>query len=45
MRSAAPDRRTLFLLEAVEANPHRDPQRGNGRIRTLRVAVPGAGIP
>lgn len=39
------DRRTLFLLEAVEASPHRNPQRGNGRIRTVRVAVPGAGIP
>jgi len=39
------DRRTLFLLEAREPNPHRNPRRGNGRIRTLRVDVPGAGIP
>ena len=39
------DRRTLFLLEAIEPSPHENPQRGNGRIRTLRVDVPGAGIP
>jgi sugar lactone lactonase YvrE len=39
------DRRTLFLLEALEPSPHENPQRGNGRIRHVRVDVPGAGIP
>jgi sugar lactone lactonase YvrE len=39
------DRRTLFLLEAIEPSPHAHPQRGNGRIRSVRVDVPGAGIP
>jgi sugar lactone lactonase YvrE len=39
------DRRTLFLLEAIEPSPLRDPQRGNGRIRVTRVATPGAGLP
>lgn len=39
------DRRTLFLLEAFDSNPHHEPKRGNGRIRTLRVATPGAGLP
>lgn len=39
------DRRTLFLLEAFDPNPHADPQRGNGRIRTVRVAAPGTGLP
>lgn len=39
------DRRTLFLLEAIESSPHVNPRRGNARIRTVRVAVPGAGLP
>lgn len=39
------DRRTLFLLEAREPNPAKSPPRGNGRIRTVRVEVPGVGIP
>jgi sugar lactone lactonase YvrE len=39
------DRRTLFLLEAFGASPHDAPRRGNGRIRSVRVAVPGVGIP
>jgi sugar lactone lactonase YvrE len=39
------DRRTLFLLEAFASSPHADPQPGNARIRTLRVDVPGVGIP
>jgi len=39
------DRRTLFLLEAREPDPAKRPARGNGRIRTVRVEVPGTGIP
>lgn len=39
------DRRTLFLLEAKEANPQKIEGRGNARIRYTRVDVPGAGIP
>ena len=39
------DRRTLFLLEAKEANPQKIEGRGNARIRHTRVDVAGAGIP
>ncbi len=39
------DRRTLFLLEAKEANPQNIEGRGNARIRHTRVEVAGAGIP
>jgi len=39
------DRRTLFMLEARDDDPHHKPPRGNGRIRTVRVAVPGLGLP
>ena len=39
------DRRTLFLLEAKEANPQKIEGRGNARIRYTRVDVAGAGIP
>lgn len=39
------DRRTLFLLEAKEANPRKIEGRGNARIRYTRVEVAGAGIP
>ncbi len=39
------DRRTLFLLEAKEANPQKIKGRGNARIRYTRVDVAGAGIP
>lgn len=39
------DRRTLFLLEALDSNPHAGLARGNARIRTLRVDTPGAGLP
>lgn len=39
------DRKTLFLLEAVDSSPHKNPQRGNGWIRKTRVDVAGAGIP
>lgn len=38
-------RKTLFLLEAFDANPHNAPQRGNGRVRTVRVAAAGTGLP
>lgn len=39
------DRRTLFLLEAFDSSPHAHLQRGNARIRTVRVETPGAGLP
>ena len=39
------DRRTLFLLEAKEANPEKIEGRGNARIRYTQVEVAGAGIP
>ncbi|MEW6271889.1 MAG: SMP-30/gluconolactonase/LRE family protein [Thermodesulfobacteriota bacterium] len=39
------DRKTLFLLEAIDPSPNNDPQRGNGWIRATRVDVAGAGIP
>jgi sugar lactone lactonase YvrE len=39
------DRRTLFLLEAHDSSPHANLQRGNARIRSVRVATPGAGLP
>ena len=39
------DRRTLFLLEARSLDPAKIEGRGNGRIRTMRVDVPGAGRP
>lgn len=39
------DRRTLFLLEAHDSSPHARLERGNARIRTVRVATPGAGLP
>ncbi len=40
-----PDRRTLFMVEAFASNPDRIKGPGNGRIRTVRVEVPGAGWP
>ena len=40
-----PERRTLFMLEAFAANPERIRGPGNGRIRTVEVAVPGTGWP
>jgi sugar lactone lactonase YvrE len=39
------DRKSLFLLEAVDSSPNVNPQRGNGWIRVARVDVAGAGIP
>ena len=40
-----PERLTLFMLEAFAANPERIRGPGNGRIRTVEVDVPGAGLP
>ncbi len=49
-----PERRTLFMLEALAgtgqalhagANPERVRGPGDGRIRTVEVDVPGAGLP
>lgn len=39
-----PQRRTLFLLEAFSGDPEKSLP-GNGRIRTVEVDVPGAGLP
>ncbi len=39
------DRRTLFMLEARDSSPHARLERGNARIRTVRVDSPGAGLP
>ena len=39
-----PEGRTLFLCEAVSGRPA-DIQRGNGRIRSVDVDVPRAGLP
>lgn len=40
-----PQRRTLLMLEAVTATPADIRGRGNGRLRTVEVGVPGAGLP
>jgi sugar lactone lactonase YvrE len=40
-----PERRHLFLLEALLSDPAKVSGRGNGRIRVVEVDVPGAGIP
>ncbi len=37
--------RTLFLLEALTADPAEMSGRGNGRIRTMEVDAPRAGLP
>ncbi len=37
--------RTLFLLEALTATPEEMSGRGNGRIRTMEVDAPRAGLP
>ena len=39
------DRRTLFLLEAMRTAERKIEGRGNARIRSVRVDVPGVGIP
>ena len=40
-----PERLTLFMPEAFAANPERVRGPANGRIRTVEVDVPGAGLP
>ena len=40
-----PDRRTLFMLEAMSSNPDQIEGPGNGQIRTVEVEVPGVGWP
>ena len=37
--------RTLFLLEALTADPDEMSGRGNGRIRTMEVDAPRSGLP
>ncbi len=39
------DRRTLFLCTAQESHPERCRELRSGRIETVRVTVPGAGLP
>ena len=40
-----PDRRTLFVLTAETMNPDEARAKKSGRIETVRVEVPGAGLP
>jgi sugar lactone lactonase YvrE len=40
-----PDRRTLFILTSKGTKPERVAGAGTGRIETVRVEVPGAGLP
>ncbi len=40
-----PDRRTLFILTSRGTKPERVAGAGTGRIETVRVEVPGAGLP
>ncbi len=40
-----PDRRTLFILTSKGTKPDRVAGAGTGRIETVRVEVPGAGLP
>lgn len=40
-----PDRRTLFVLTAETTNPDEARAKKSGRIETVRVEVPGAGLP
>jgi sugar lactone lactonase YvrE len=39
------DRRTLFVCTAQESHPARCREKRSGRIETVRVEVPGAGLP
>jgi sugar lactone lactonase YvrE len=39
------DRRTLYVLTASTVLPHEAKERRDGRIETIRVEVPGAGLP
>jgi sugar lactone lactonase YvrE len=40
-----PDRRTLFLLTADDSDPEKARAARSGRIETVRVDAPGAGLP
>jgi len=40
-----PDRRTLFIFTAETFDPDEARAKASGRIETVRVAVPGAGLP
>ncbi len=40
-----PDRQTLFILEAPIIRPEKGRARKSGRIETVRVEIPGAGLP
>lgn len=40
-----PDRRTLFICTAADSHPERCAALRSGRIETLRVDTPGAGLP
>ena len=40
-----PDRRTLFIVTSKGTKPERVAGAGTGRIETVRVEVPGAGLP
>jgi len=40
-----PDRRTLFVATAESSNPEEVKAKRSGRIETVRVEVPGAGLP
>ncbi len=40
-----PDRKTLFICTAADSDPARCVEQRSGRIETLRVDVPGAGLP
>ena len=40
-----PDRRTLFILTAETFDPDEARAKASGRIETVRVEVPGAGLP
>jgi sugar lactone lactonase YvrE len=39
------DRRTLYVLTASTVLPHEAKERRDGRIETIRVEAPGAGLP
>jgi len=40
-----PDRRTLFILTATTTDPDEARAKASGRIETVRVKIPGAGLP
>jgi sugar lactone lactonase YvrE len=40
-----PDRRTLFIMTASTTNPEEAKKQASGRIETVKVDVPGAGLP